>query len=155
MHIVLQQWFPYCGTRDSFRWNASFFSLLKNLRRLINMRRPFFLVSAIIKSTVKCLIFRRRSFFWSAGMVVARWNLAGSGCGLRNEKVADPCTKAQNGTCVKKKIGNHCSTIYTDIFWCAVQTNLVHLMCNAKTQLSSMRDGKYNHMYLFNKETES
>ena len=32
--------------------------------------------------------FQAKAFFWSAGMVVARWNLAGFGCGPRNKKVA-------------------------------------------------------------------
>ena len=68
-----------------------------------------------IESTVKCLIFRRRPFvlvfdfghrhligckmlnfqaqaffFWSAGMVVARWKIAGSGCGPTSLKGCQP-----------------------------------------------------------------
>ena len=53
--------------------------------------KNFFLVIAI-KSAVKCQIIGR-DFFWSTGMVVARWNLAGSECGPQDKKVADPCVR--------------------------------------------------------------
>ena len=64
---ALDQWFPNCGTLESFRWYATYFSLLINLPNF--QAKTFFslaLVSAI-KLAVKCLTFSRRPF-------LVRWN---------------------------------------------------------------------------------
>ena len=58
-----------------------------------------------------------KTFFWSAEMVVARWNLAGCECGPRDEKVADPCDtqtlyKRSKWYACKKNFGNQCPRIF-------------------------------------------
>ena len=93
--IHLIQGFPNCGTRESCRWYASYFSLL------INLRRPFFVFDQRHEISCKMPNVQAETFFgppewwWPAGTLlgldVARWNLAGSGCGPRDKKVAGPC----------------------------------------------------------------
>ena len=73
------------------------------------------LLVTVIESAVKCLMFSRKPFFaWSAEMVVARWNFAGSGSAT--PVVHEHCTKAQNGTRVKKSLGIT-ALIYIILIW--------------------------------------
>ena len=76
------------------RWN-DLYLLINSSEKGVNFwRRPFFLVFAIHLAKKRREFLVKTFLFWSAGMVVARWNLVRTGCGPLVQKVADPCSTA-------------------------------------------------------------